>query len=119
MNSRKSVGPRMQPWGTPALSGYSCEDFTTPPRTTRRKKELRPDIWPEIPSDLKFVKKTTCETLPEVLDISSATAEVAPHLLKALSILSDTTVRRSAVDWEELKLYWKSQKKATFPPGDP
>ena len=25
MYSRKSVGPRMAPWETPALSGYSCE----------------------------------------------------------------------------------------------
>ena len=27
MYSRKSVGPRMEPLGTPALTGYSCEDF--------------------------------------------------------------------------------------------
>ena len=32
MYSRKSVGPRMEPQGTPALTGYSCEDF--PSRTT-------------------------------------------------------------------------------------
>ena len=49
---RKSVGQRMGPWGTPALTEYSCEDF--PSRTTRsrlllRKEELRPNIWPEIP----------------------------------------------------------------------
>ena len=24
MYSRKSVGPKMDPWGTPALTGYSC-----------------------------------------------------------------------------------------------
>ena len=44
------------------------------------------------------------------MDISSATARVAPDLLKALAILSDTTVRRSAVDREDLKPYWKSEK---------
>ena len=44
------------------------------------------------------------------MDISSATARVAPDLLKALAILSDTTVRRSAVDQEEPKPYWKSEK---------
>ena len=33
MYSRKSVGPEMEPWGTPALTGYSCEDF--PSKTTR------------------------------------------------------------------------------------
>ena len=40
----------------------------------------------------------------KALDISSVTARVAPDLLlKALAILSDTTVRRSAVDGEDLK----------------
>ena len=92
MYSRRSVGPRMEPWGTPALTGYSYEDFpswTTQSRLLLRKREIRPNIWPEIPS--------------KALDISSATARVAPNLLKALAILSDITVRRSAVHWEELK----------------
>ena len=45
MYSRKSVGPRMKPSGTPALTGYSCEDI--PSRTTishllLRKEEMRP-----------------------------------------------------------------------------
>ena len=45
--SRKSVRPRMEPWQTPALTGYSCEDF--PSRTTRshlllRIEEIRPNI---------------------------------------------------------------------------
>ena len=49
MYSRKSVGPRMEPWGTPTLTGYSCEDF--PSRTTRshlllRKEEIRNVICP-------------------------------------------------------------------------
>ena len=35
--------------------------------------------------------------------ISNVTAQVTPHLLKALTILSDTTVSRSAVDQEDLK----------------
>ena len=43
--------------------------------------------------------------------MSSAIARVAPDLLKALAILSDTTVRRSAVDREDLKPYWKSEKR--------
>ena len=62
MYSRKSVGARMEPWGTPALTGYSCEDF--PSTATRnclvlRKDKIRPNIWPEIPQNLKFVKKTS------------------------------------------------------------
>ena len=57
------------------------------------------------PDDGKFVKKTS---MPNPLKsigyhISSATAPVAPDLLKALAIRSDTTVRRSEVDQEDLK----------------
>ena len=44
-----------------------------------------------------------CQTLSKALDISHATAWVAQDLLKALVILSDTTVRRSEVDQEYLK----------------
>ena len=36
-------------------------------------------------------------------NISSATVRVVPVLLKAPAILSDTTVRRSAVEREDLK----------------
>ena len=50
----------------------------------------------------------------KALDVSSATAWVALDMLKALAILSDATVRRSAVDWEDLKPYWKLKKKTTF-----
>ena len=32
MYNKKSAGPRMEPWGTPALlAGYSCEDFPPQP----------------------------------------------------------------------------------------
>ena len=47
-------------------------------------------------------------------NMSSATAQVAPDLSKALAILSDTTVRRSAVCREDLKPYVKSKEKAKF-----
>ena len=57
-------------------------------------------------------RSPACQTLSKVLDISSATGRVAPDLLKTLAILSDrTTVRRSAIDREDLKPYWKSEKK--------
>ena len=47
MYSRKIVGPRMNPRGTPALTGYSCEDFSS--RTTLshlllRKEEISSNI---------------------------------------------------------------------------
>ena len=107
----------MDPWGTSALTGCSCEDFQS--RTTQsclflRKEELRQNIRPEIPQDLSLWRRPTCQTMSTALDISSATTRVAPDLLKALAILSDTTVRRSAVDQEDLKPYWKSQKRPHF-----
>ena len=47
MYSKKSVGARIEPRGTPALTGYSCEDF--PSRTTYsclllRTEEISPNI---------------------------------------------------------------------------
>ena len=46
--------------------------------------------------------------------MSSATARVVPDLLRALAMLSDITARRSTVDGEDLKLYWKSEKRPNF-----
>ena len=97
----------MEPWGTPALTGYSCKDF--PSRTTQsclllRKEEIRPNIWPDILQVLSLWNRPACQTLSKSLDISSATARVTPDLLNTLAILSDTTVGRSAVkDRKDLK----------------
>ena len=52
--------------------------------------------------------------MSKALDISNATAQVAPDLLKAPAILSDTTVRKSAVALEDLKPYWKSEIRPHF-----
>ena len=117
MYSRKSVGPGTESWGTPALTGYSFEFF--PYRTTRshlllRKEEIRLNIWPEFPQDLSLWRTTACQTVSKALDISSATARVAPDLIKAVAILSDTTVTRSAVDEKDLKLNCKSEKRPHF-----
>ena len=56
------------------------------------------------------MKKTSIPSPVESLNISSATVQVAPDLLKTLAILSYTTVRRSAVDREDLKPYLKLEK---------
>ena len=48
--------------------------------------------------------------MSKALDISNAKARAAPDLLKALVILSDTTIRRSAVDQEDLN-HTENQKK--------
>ena len=63
---------------------------------------------------ITILQRRACQTLSKALDISSASAPVAPDLFKALALLSDTTVRRSAVDLEDLKSYWKSEKKSHF-----
>ena len=57
MYSRKSVGPRMEPCGTPSLTGYSCKDF--PYRTTHsclllRTGKVRPNMQTEIQEDLSL-----------------------------------------------------------------
>ena len=52
MYSRKSVRPRMEPWGTPALTEYYCEDFPywrTGSRLLLQKEEITLDIWSKIP----------------------------------------------------------------------
>ena len=64
--------------------------------------------------DLRFWRTPACQTLSNILNISSATAQVAPDLLNALAITSDTTVRRFVVDQEDLKPYQKSDKRPNF-----
>ena len=54
------------------------------------------------------------------MGIWSGTPHVAPNLLKALAMLSYTTVRRSLGKWKDLKTYGRSenQKKGHISPGD-
>ena len=59
-------------------------------------------------------RRPACQTHSKALDISSATARVAPALLKALALLSDTTFKRYEVDREQVEPYWKWEKKVTF-----
>ena len=47
MYSRKSIGPRMDPRGTPALTAYSCENYqsrTIQSHLLLRKEEIRRNI---------------------------------------------------------------------------
>ena len=100
MSSKKRVGPRLEPWRTPVSTGHSCEDFLS--RTTRshlllRKEEKRPNTCPEISQDISLWRRSAYQ-----------------NLLKDVAILSDTTVRKSVVAWEDLKPYWKSEKRSHF-----
>ena len=102
----------MEPWATQELTGYSCWGFpsgNTWSRAFVRKDEIKTNTEPEIPW-LTFVKTTSILNLLESLGYTSTTAWVASDLLKAIGILSYTTVRRSVVDREDLKPYWKSEK---------
>ena len=64
--------------------------------------------------DLSLRRRPASQTLSKALDTSIVTARVGPDLLKSLEILSDTTVRRSEVEWEDLKPYWISEKRPYF-----
>ena len=55
------------------------------------------------------VKKTSMLNPVKSLGYIRCYSSSSPRPLKALTILSDTTVRTSAVDWEDLKPYWKSE----------
>ena len=117
MYSRKSVEPRMELWGTPALTDIFCEDF--PSKATQshlllRKEEIWLNTSLEIPYDLSLWRRPTSKTLSKGLDIPSATAWVAPDPLKPLVTLSYTIVKRSAVDQQDLKPYWKSGEISYF-----
>ena len=47
MDSGKSLGPGMNPRETPALTGYSCEDF--PSKSTQSCLLLKKgEIWPNV-----------------------------------------------------------------------
>ena len=49
--------------------------------------------------------------MSKAFHISSVTARGAPDLLKSRANLSDTTAKRSIVEPEDLKPYWKSEKR--------
>ena len=78
------------------------------------KKTKSRYTWPQFSVKLNFCGRQACQTLSTSLDISNATARVAPDLIKILTITSDTTARRSAVDWEDLKPYWKLEIRLHF-----
>ena len=98
MYSRRRVGPKMQPCQTPALTGCSYKYFpfwTTQSCLILRKDKIRSNAWPEI----------LCQDLSKALDRLSVIAWVVPDLLKAPAILSDSTIRKSGLNQEDLKPY--------------
>ena len=105
MHRGKGVGPKMEPWGTPGWTRHSCNDFS--PRTTQsrlllRNEELKSNTQPKIPKKNGVYEE---DQHAKASDISNAAAQVAPDLLKALVSLSEKTIKRSAVEREDLKTY--------------
>ena len=78
MYSRKSEEPRMDAWGTPALTGYYCKDF--PSKTTQSHLLLRKE---EIRS--KFVKKTSMSNFVKSLGYIKCYSSSSPRSVKSPS----------------------------------
>ena len=90
----------MKAWRTPALTGYSCEDFSSRTTYSLYINEKRRNKAIYLISNyvrLRLVGKASIP-LSKAMDILSVTVLEGPDLLKALAVLSDTTFRRSAVD---------------------
>ena len=87
MCSKKSIGPRMDPWGTAALTGYSCEDF--PSRITqshlllKKKNKAKYLAWNSIRR--KFMKKTGSTNSVENLGYIRCYSSSSPRPVKSLS----------------------------------
>ena len=83
----------------------SIQNHLQPSITEKRRNKAKYLTWNS--TRLKFVKKIS--TLNPVKNLGCIECHISssPNLLKTLAILSDTTVRRSAVDPEALKPYWK------------
>ena len=56
------------------------------------------------------MRKTSVPNPVTILGHIKSYSLSSPELLKSLTILSDTTLRRYAVEWEYLKPYWRSEK---------
>ena len=114
MYSTKSIGPRMEPWGTPEVTGYSCEDFpsrTTQLSITEKRNKTEYLTWNSI--KLMFVKKINMPNPVKSLGYIKCYSSSSPRSLKRPRN-SDVTVRRSAVDREDLKPHGKSEKRPHY-----
>ena len=85
----------------------SIQKHPKSPITEKRRNKAKYLTWNSI--RLKFVKKTSMPNPAKSLGYIKCHSSSSPDLLIALAILSDTTVRRSEVDREDVKPYWKSE----------
>lgn len=92
MYRKTRLGPRTELQGISAVIEHSYWDF--PSKTTRTilllgNKEKRPNIWQ------KFLK-------------------ISLYWRLACQTLSKVVLKRSPVEWEDLKPYWQPEEKTTF-----
>ena len=117
MYSMKSVRPRMDPWGTPALTGYSCEDFSS--RTTwsllllkKRRNKAKYLTWNSVRP--KFVKKTSLLNSVENLGYMKCDSLSSPRPVKSPS----NSIRHNCqkiCNWSRRsKIILEIRKKAIF-----
>ena len=104
MYSRKSVGPRIESWGTSALTGYSSEDF--PSRTTRSrllltKEEIGPNDWPEI---LRSFLRSILRSFSNIAEITRQDEDLSNSKIQSNVLLTHF--------WRIFPFYtpWKHQK---------
>ena len=83
------------------------QNYLKPPVTEKRRNKAKYLTWNSIRP--KFVKKTSMPNSVERLGYIKCYSLSSPR-----PVPSDTTVRRSAVDREDLKPCWKSEKRSHF-----
>ena len=115
--SGRKVGLRLEPLRAPSWTGYLTDDFPSRANWScliLRKKRNNAKYLTKSSIRLKFMKKTSKPNPVKGLRYINCYSSNSPNLLKALKILSDTAVRTSAVDWEDLKPYMKSDERSHF-----
>ena len=98
MYSRKSVGPKMDPWRTPFIHNHEKWSIT-------EKRRNKVNNRPEKPLDLNLPEIRMPHPV-EKLGYIKCYSSSSPRPIKCHS----NCFRRTAVDWEDLKPHWKSEK---------
>ena len=117
MYSRKSVGPRMEPSGTPASNGYTCEDL--PSRTTWRhllliKRTNKASYLILNSIRRQFVKKTSIPNSAKSLGYIKCCSLSSPRPLKSPSNSIRYNCEKICSCSRRPKALLKIRKKAAF-----
>ena len=117
MYSKERVGARMKSRETPILAQRSFEESLS--RTTRNVYYWVIFYYAKYLTGnsmrATFTKKTSISNLSNSFHILNATARVVLDILKALVIIWVPADKRSSVERNELKPYWKSEEISHFP----